>query len=235
VAVAVPWSWPWAVAATAIVLGVASADLRSARRQSSTTCSLTLARAGRESTSLREHSVQSPGRVSAEKVRCRRYGRFNRRVPLSHPLRHWHRVSCTEAEAGDCANLDHAADPGSTNRRPICAMLSIGAPVVVAVSKSAHLRRSRILHLVLASARLRLTPHSGRRPTCGGVPKSSAAASLGSGETLPHEHALLLVHRGHEGASSALPLLVRPQLDRGLRRTGICRHVPASRLPTVNH
>lgn len=119
VAVAVPWSWPWAVAATAIVLGVASADLRSARRQSSTTCSLTLARAGRESTSLREHSVQSPGRVSAEKVRCRRYGRFNRRVPLSHPLRHWHRVSCTEAEAGDCANLDHAADPGSTNRRPI--------------------------------------------------------------------------------------------------------------------
>jgi hypothetical protein len=55
-----------------------------------------------------------------------------------------------------------------------------------------------------------------RHPKSGGLRKSTAAAALGFGETfVPHKHALLLVHRGHEGASSTLPVLVHLQLDRG--------------------
>ena len=87
----------------------------------------------------------------------------------------------------------------------------------------------------------RLTPHSGRRHdirTVAGMPKTTAAVELGSSETLPHDRALLLVHRGHEGAPSALPLWVRPQLDRDLvvcAEQVLRGHVPTSRLPAARH
>lgn len=140
-------------------------------------------------------------------------GRFNRRVPLCRPNCHWHEVSCTEAEDGDCASPDDAADPGSTYRRPICAVLSIGIHVV-AVSKSAQAKPSPDL----GSARLRLTPHSGHRQV---VPTVAACASRlpllrwALEKHFPHRNALLLVHRGHEGAASAMPVSMRLQLDRG--------------------
>lgn len=147
-AVAVPWPWR---RRRSFFLGVASADLAAAPPRTVIVALAYLhafshyppfpviARAGRDSVTVVCETQRSKS-MDRLRVVCaawlHAWAVSIAVFPFRLDARHWNRVSCTDAAAGDCASPGDAADPGSTYRRPICAVLSIGAHVV-AVSKSA--------------------------------------------------------------------------------------------------